>query len=384
MAKLRLRTNHKTIQFLGTLVIASIGGAIFNLIGLPIPWLLGSMTAILITSRFRSVQFLTWPRWFRDAGLIIVGYSIGLSFTQSSLLQMIGKLPSMLLMTLTITIIAAIGAYFVSRLSGVDYPTVLTGSIPGGLSQMIIFAEEVKGIDITTVTFFQVTRMLMIVIFVPLLIFSPLFPTGESPIKSGTLLNEVPLKELPVILLVFFLILSFIFAKIGKKLKLPTAYLVGPILGTAFLNVLGLGGPAVPSSLLDLSQLMIGGYIGLLLKPEKLQNKAKIIPLALLNGLVMVGASISLSFIFVHYYQFSLVTAFLSLAPGGMEQMGIIAHEVNADLSMVTGYQLFRVFFIYFAVPPILKWILIQNNRRTQKQDKVSGSLSHNTQSRRG
>ncbi|KEF37864.1 membrane protein AbrB duplication [Schinkia azotoformans MEV2011] len=383
MAELRLRTNHKTIQFLGTLVIASIGGFIFNLIGLPIPWLLGSMTAILITSHFRSVQFLTWPRWFRDTGLIIVGYSIGLSFTQSSLLQMIGKLPSMLLITLTITIIAAIGAYLVSRLSGVDYPTVLTGSIPGGLTQMIIFAEEVKGIDITTVTFFQVTRMLMIVIFVPLLIFSPLFPMGESPVTSGTLLNEASLKDFPVQLLILFLILSFIFAKIAKKLKLPTAYLVGPILGTAILNILGFGGPAVPSSLLDLSQLMIGGYIGLLLKPERLQNKAKIIPLALLNGLVMVCASFALSFIFVHFYQFSLATSFLSLAPGGMEQMGIIAHEVNADLSMVTGYQLFRLFFIYFAVPPILKWVLLQNNRRKQKRDTGSGSLSH-ADSKRG
>lgn len=368
MATLRLQTNHKTIQFLATLVIAGTGGFIFNLIGLPIPWLLGSMTAILITSRFRSVRFLTWPRWVRDTGLVIVGYSIGLSLTKDSLLQMIGQLPSMLLMTLTITIIAAIGAYFVSRLSGVDYPTVLTGSVPGGLTQMIIFAEEVKGIDITTVTFFQVTRMLMIVIFVPLLIFSPLFPTGESPVTSGTLLNEVPLKDFPVQLLVLFLILSFIFAKIGKKLKLPTAYLVGPILGTAILSVLGFGGPAVPSSLLDLSQLLIGGYIGLLLKPEKLQNKAKIIPLALLNGLGMVGASFTLSFIFVHYYQFSLATSFLSLAPGGMEQMAIIAHEVNADLSIVTGYQLFRLFFIYFAVPPILKWVLVKNNRRKQKQ----------------
>jgi uncharacterized protein len=368
MKSLLLHTENKTIQFLATLVIALIGGFIFNLIGIPIPWLLGSMTAILITSRFRSVRFLTWPRWLRDTGLVIVGYSIGLSFTQSSLIQMIVKLPSMLLMTLTIIIIAAIMAYIVSRLSGVDYPTVLTGSIPGGLSQIITFAEEVKGIDITTVTFFQVTRMLMIVFFVPLLIFSPLIPKGEFQVPTETLLNVVPNGEHSIPLLVLFSILTFIFAKIGIKLKLPTPYLLGPMIGTAILNISGFAGPAVPSSLLDISQLMIGGYIGLLLKPEKLQNKAKIITLALLNGLVMVFASFTLSFVFVHYYHFSPVTAFLSLAPGGMDQMGIIAHEVNADLSMVTGYQLFRMFFIYFAVPPILKWVLVVSKRKKQNQ----------------
>lgn len=368
MEKLRLLTTHQAIKFLGTLVIALIGGWIFNLIGSPIPWLLGSMTALLITSRFRSVRFLTWPSWVRDMGLIIVGYSIGLSFTQDSLIQMIVNLPSMLLLTLTIIIIAASMAFFVSRLSGVDYPTVLTGSIPGGLSQMITFAEEMKTIEITTVTFFQVTRMIMIVFFVPLLIFSPFFSMGEYRVTSETLLNELTVRDFSAPLLVLFLILSFIFAKIGQKLKLPTAYLVGPIMGTAILNISGFGGPAVPSSLLDLSQLMIGGYIGLLLKPEKLQNKTKLITLALLNGFVLVGGSFILSFIFVHFNPFSTVTAFLSLAPGGLEQMVIVAHEVHADLSTVTGYQLFRMFFICFAVPPILKWVLLHNVRRKQNR----------------
>ncbi|MBM7609278.1 membrane AbrB-like protein [Lysinibacillus composti] len=367
MEKLRLLTNHQAIQFLGTLVIALIGGWIFNLIGSPIPWLLGSMTALLITSRFRSVRFLTWPSWIRDMGLIIVGYSIGLSFTQDSLIQMIVNLPSMLLLTLTIIIIAASMAFVVSRLSGVDYPTVLTGSIPGGLSQMITFAEEMKTIEITTVTFFQVTRMIMIVFFVPLLIFSPFFSMGEQ-VTSDTLLKDLTVIDFSAPLLVLFLILSFIFAKIGQKIKLPTSYLVGPIIGTAILNISGFGGPAVPSSLLDLSQLMIGGYIGLLLKPEKLQNKAKLITLALLNGFVLVGGTFILSFIFVHFNPFSTETAFLSLAPGGLEQMVIVAHEVHADLSTVTGYQLFRMFFICFAVPPILKWILLHNVRRKQNR----------------
>jgi uncharacterized protein len=37
--------------------------------------------------------------------------------------------------------------------------------------------------------------------------------------------------------------------------------------------------------------------------------------------------------------------------------MGIIAHEINADVSIVTCYQLFRTFFIFFAVPPLLRAI---------------------------
>ena len=40
---------------------------------------------------------------------------------------------------------------------------------------MITFSEEVKGINITVVTFLQVTRVIMIIFLVPFLIYGPFF-----------------------------------------------------------------------------------------------------------------------------------------------------------------------------------------------------------------
>jgi uncharacterized membrane protein AbrB (regulator of aidB expression) len=40
-----------------------------------------------------------------------------------------------------------------------------------------------------------------------------------------------------------------------------------------------------------------------------------------------------------------------------MDQMGIIAKEVNADLSVVICYQLFRTLFIFLVVPSLIKFI---------------------------
>ncbi|GAE44677.1 hypothetical protein JCM21738_1408 [Mesobacillus boroniphilus JCM 21738] len=94
----------------------------------------------------------------------------------------------------------------------------------------------------------------------------------------------------------------------------------------------------------------------MLLKPEKLKKKVSTIILALLSGFLLVLGSLALSFFLSDALDINIVTSFLSLAPGGMDQMGIIAHEVKADLSIVSGFQLFRLFFIYFAVPPILRW----------------------------
>jgi uncharacterized protein len=230
-----INLKNKKIRFYITLFIATAGGVLFLLLGIPIPWLLGPMTAVLLGSRLGGIP-VYWPIQIRDAGLIILGYSIGLSFTKEAAIQILGQLPLMLLLTVVLVTICAGIAYFVSKLSGVDYPTILTGSIPGGLSQIITFAEEVKGIDLTTVSFLQVTRVIMIIFSVPFLISSPLF--NNLSVGLSINLTEQTGSLFPNILL--FAFLGVIFSFLGKKLNFPTPFLLGPIVGTAALTISGL------------------------------------------------------------------------------------------------------------------------------------------------
>ncbi|MGG4201357.1 AbrB family transcriptional regulator [Peribacillus frigoritolerans] len=360
----------KTIQFSAALLTAFIGGGLFSLIRLPIPWLLGPMAALLITSRFKNVK-LIWPVSMRNTGLIIVGYSIGISFTKSSLSDMISHLPSMLILTALIVLVCACSAFVMSKYSGIDYPTSLTSSIPGGLSQIVVFAEEMKGIDITTVTFFHVTRVIMVVFLVPFLIFSPLFAAKSTNDSSKIMDNVIPEWSDLFPLIFLFALICFLAARIGKIFKLPAPYFLGPVIVTAAIGLLGLQGPPLPPSLLDISQFMVGGYIGLLLKPEQLDNKRKTLLFALMNGLILICATMFFSFLLTQYYDLSTITGFLSLAPGGMDQMGIIAQEVNADVSTVTSYQLFRMAFIYAAVPPLLRLVLKLSLRKKDKNNNV-------------
>lgn len=357
-----LKKSLRNKSFITAFLIALAGGLVFSFLSIPVPWLLGPMSAILIANRFKGIS-LYWPRALRDTALILIGYSIGLSFTRSSVENIAENLPAMLFMTVILVASAALISKVFSLISGVDYPTVLTGSIPGGLSQMIIFAEEMKGINITTVTFLQVSRLLMIVFVVPFIIFGPVFNISHT---NTELAGSAQIGFEPIIMPVVFLIVCILGVLIGKKLRLPTPFLLGPILGTGFLTYAGLTGPTLPSSVMDASQLMIGGYIGMLLKPEKLERKSLTITLALFSGFLLVMESLLLSFFLSDALNINIVTSFLSLAPGGMDQMGIIAHEVNADLSIVSGFQLFRLFFIYFAVPPILRWYFKRKINRNE------------------
>ncbi|WP_413373009.1 AbrB family transcriptional regulator [Paenibacillus taichungensis] len=354
-ARATLWKKSKWGRFVMTFAIAVLGGFVFQLIHMPIPWLLGSMVFLVIGSRLFKGITLYWPGQVRDTGMIIIGYTLGLSFTLSTLTQIGLQLPTMVLFTALLLLCAGAIAFLISKLSGIPFPTVLMGSIPGGLSQMITLAEEVKGIDITVVTFLQVSRLMMIIFCVPLLIFSPLFHvSGNHSAVAAVASGSTGFVTLSPHIWVFAAgcVLS---AFVAKKIKLPTAFLLGPMIGTILLNLTGYEGHALPPFVLSLSQLLIGGYIGLLLDLESLKNKTKIILLAVLSGVLLIGVSMGLSLLLTRMHDITIVTAFLGLSPGGMDQMALIAKEVNGDLSIVTCYQLFRTFFIFFAVPPLLK-----------------------------
>jgi len=342
-------------QLLLTLVIAIIGGLLFQVIHLPIPWLLGPMFFVLIFSKFKKIK-LFWPSKIRDAAMIIIGYTIGLSFTSATLIQIGEQLPSMILMTLLLLLFTLAISIFISKVFDISFPTALLGSIPGGLSQMITLAEEIKDVDFTIVTFLQISRLMMIIFVVPILIFSPIFDFQRSTAISDSIHNISPswVGLFPNIFV--FAVVCTLFGVLGKKINFPTALLLGPMIGTIILNLSGLHGSALPSVLLDCSQLMMGSYIGLLLKPENLKNKIKIILIAILSGVILLTFSFGTSLFLTHIHSISRITALLSLAPGGMDQMAIIAKEVNADISVIMCYQLFRTLFIFIAVPYLIRF----------------------------
>lgn len=348
--------SHSIILMVKTTAVAIAGSLIANLIHLPVPWLLGSMGAVLIASRLGLKLY--WSKYMRDLGTVIVGYSIGLSFTKEALTLIFVQLPSIFLATIIIIGFCIGLAFIISKMTSLDYPSVLIGSIPGGLSQMLLLGEEIKGINLSIVTFLQVSRLILIVVFVPLFVFSPFVAHEPSSSSMAVHSPTIGLVDLfPTILVFIPIVILSIF--LAKKLKFPTPFLVGPIFITAIVGLMGYVGPTLPSSVLDVSQLMIGAYVGLLIQFEEIENKMKMFGVAICSGVMLLLGSGGLSWLFAHMKNMSIATSVLSLAPGGMDQMGIMAAEIHADLSMVAGYQLFRLFFIFFVVPPILR-IFIQ------------------------
>jgi len=66
--------------FIETIAITIVGGGLFYLFTLPLPWMLGPLTGVMIWKGLTD-RLLVWPNYFKNSGLILLGMSFGINFT---------------------------------------------------------------------------------------------------------------------------------------------------------------------------------------------------------------------------------------------------------------------------------------------------------------
>ena len=298
-----------------------------------------------------------WPAALRNAGLILLGFMMGRPFTLDTAHRIMTQFPEMALMTVLTVLFSLLMSYLTYRQMGISLASCVIGGVPGGLSQMVVLGEEIPAADGTIVALMQTLRMLAVVFSVPFLAIHGL--AGEA---IATLTPTTPAMDeyLSAPGVVFeYIAVVLIGTWLAVRIKLPTPYLLGPAMATCLLVLNGLHPPALPQSAIIAAQVSIGIYIGGNVKLNNVELQWRtLLPYALLNAIVVISFSLFLGWLLTYIISASLVTGFLSTAPGGMTEMGLTAMLVNADLSTVVTYQICRVFFILLVMPFLLKrWL---------------------------
>jgi membrane AbrB-like protein len=342
------------MNFIATLVVAAAGGAIFSLINCPLPWMLGPLAATLVLGRF-SPGRVCWPVAMREAGQLVLGYMMGRPFTAQVGLYILSQLHLMLAMTVLLILFSLAAGYVTHRQTGLSLPTTVLATVPGGLTQMVILSGEISGADTGVVTVMQTLRMLSVVFTVPFLAIHGLGPAGPGaavlPGAAAGLGDALP-----------FAAAVLVGALLAVRSHLPTPYLLGPVLATAALVIGGLAAPAVPQPLLIAAQIAVGTYMGTTIDFATLGNWRKILAATFLNVLALLVVALLIGYALAVAIPASLVTTFLSAAPGGMAEMGLTAFLLGGDVSVVAGYHMFRLLFILLVLPCFLRFWL---TRRT-------------------
>lgn len=342
-------------KIITTFIFSVLGGTIFYLLHLPLPWTLGPMTATILRSeRFGKKAY--WPVSIRNTGLIVLGYTMGSPFTLDAGKQIVIQLPSMVLATFTTIMFGMLMGYLTYRRTGISLASCMLGSIPGGLTQMAVLSGEIKNTNVAIVTFMQTIRMLTVVFSVPFIAIHGMF--GSTPADaSAPLTAAIALADNPFTSGIF-IATAILGAFIAARIKFPTPFMLGPVIATIILVLAGFTPPTLPRPLINLAQIMVGTFMGKDINLDSIKECPTLLPYTLGSSVGLVVFSLLLGVGLSSVHTFSLVSAFLGTAPGGIAEMGITALTVNADISIVIAYQLFRLLTILLIVPIFLKWRL--------------------------
>ena len=83
-------------------------------------------------------------------------------------------------------------------------------------------------------------------------------------------------------------------------------------------------------------------------------------------ALILIIVSFGCGYLFAKMTHLSLLTAILSMAPGGLVEMVLTAESVGGDPAVVSSLQFVRLLFIILVVPNVLKWFFQKEKKHIQ------------------
>lgn len=315
---------------------------------LPIPYMLGGMIIAILYKTFARKDVVKWPRKLRDLALMVAGYGIGVNFNTNAWNNFLDELLGVTGATAISIAISVVIAFVTAKVTREDLKSCVVGMLPGGITMSLLMAEEDKSVNPNVVVVMQLIRLFGVIISVP---FLTIWLLDARVINTS--LGSVAHSGYHWAVLIPLTILGRF---IAVKLRLPTPVLLGSILATAVFNIFVGSVQPAPGFLMAPAQVSIGLFMGMMLDVERISKTTNILGFALGGTALLVVISIGVAYVLSDLYGFTLVTAFLAMAPGGIAEMALAGLSMGEDVSIILAYQLVRVLAINLLVPPAIEY----------------------------
>ena len=145
------------LGLIALILVSAIGIVCASVIHLPNPFILGALISVAIVTGV-GYRWSSWPTEFSAIAQLLIGVSLGVRFNPEFLRQAPRLVTGICIYTILSLLLSLAFAWMVSRLSGVDIPTMVLGTTPGGIAEMCITAK-VLHLGVAVVTVFHVIRM---------------------------------------------------------------------------------------------------------------------------------------------------------------------------------------------------------------------------------
>ena len=324
-----------------TFAIALLGVMVFIFANLPLPWLLGPITFCLVGALLGVPMKGVKP--LNDTMRTILGVAVGATLTPAVMGDIAGMWPTLLLMPVMVVAIGVVGIPFFTRVCGYDKATAYYSAMSGGLQDMLLFGEEAGG-NIRTLSLIHATRVLVVVVALPFML---------KGIWDADLSNPpgLPAIDVPVLDLLIMIVCAFAGWRIAKFFGLFGASILGPLILTAIVTMLGLLENRPPAEAIWAAQFFIGMTIGAKYAGITAQEVRKDVT----AGFGFCVILIVLTTIFAGgIYELGLapgMETLLAFTPGGQAELTVLALIVGADMAFVVAHHIVRIFVVILGAP---------------------------------
>ncbi len=168
-----------------------------------------------------------------------------------------------------------------------------------------------------------------------------------------------------ILFLLLTLLAGSLFGLAALKIKIPAGLMVGAIVGVAALNVI-FDAAYMPKQMTLIVQIIAGAFIGCTMEKSDIKRLPKIIKPAAIMLCALLILNLAAGFLIYFLSPLDLVTALMSVVPGGVNDTPIIAAVMGADGPKVAVMQLVRQ-VLGIGVFPAL--IYIYDNKRKKKDE---------------
>jgi len=333
--------------------IALVGALLAVWIGIPLPWLLG---ALLLTGLTRMAGIGSrCAKPVRNAGQWVIGTSLGLYFTPLVARHIIDHTPLILFGMVYALILGLLGTWVLQRFAGLDFRTAWFSAAIGGASEMVNLAEH-HGARADRVVSVHSMRVLIVVVLVPFA-FQWWGVAGLDPDIPGP--RAVDMQGLAALFAG-----TCATALLFRRLRLPNAWVLGPMLFALLLTVNEIEWSALPQWVSWAGQLMIGWSLGDRYRPDFFRAAPRLLSIVAILTSLMIASSFALGSLLAPWVGLPAPTLILGLSPGGIAEMTITAKVLQLGVPLVTALQVTRMVFVVLTVGPLYRW---QARRRSQR-----------------
>jgi membrane AbrB-like protein len=349
-------TQHFKAETAWILCAAALAGLAFDFLRMPVAWMLGPMAAgvfiALVSGRSRP-----FPDQLQQGAQMVLGLSTALTFTPDAITLLGSQFPALLVTIVIIGALSMANGWLLYRHAGIDRASGFLGSIPGAAGAMVAMSQEV-GADARVVAVLQYLRLLTVAFLSPLIVKFLIPPEAAVPDSTP---SRDPVALLPDQAGLLLLLLAGLAGGwLGRRVRLPAANFLGPLLVTLLCNWTGLVRGPLPRPVFLAALLAIGVGVGIRFDWPTLRGLRRAALIAFVEVLALMAASIALGYGLAWMAGIELSAAILGTMPGAMEAQIASAVGMGVNAPLVVSMHLVRVLLLIVAGPWIAQRLATQ------------------------